>query len=208
MENNNSQYLIISRHGQQCNEHGLTQAGQEQVKALGETLSNAGFSPDSILASYPDRTQKSADILQQHFKIATRHIQDFLNTYKFDIDEFIESIPTNLQTVLIAAHEESIQCFGHYLLDDKDTVALFEILPASRKDEHELETGIILSCHAHHADALIITKDQKSATGWCLYGWIADGQLLLAESATPTTMTGEKYNALPEFPEILLELTQ
>lgn len=209
MKNSNVRRLIITRHGEQCSENGLTPRGVSQIEDLAKTLSAADITPDSIIASYPLRTQKSAGILATHFQRAANRTEDFLNTFKFDMDGFLKSLQDNQRTVLIAAHEETIQCFGHHLLDDHDTGHFFDLLPDSRKTRHDHEDmAVLFSCHMHHADALILVSDDTRATGWSLHGLVLDGTVLTRPSDNEPLTQGKKYKALPDFPEILLELPE
>ena len=207
MDHKNERIIVVTRHGEQCRDHGLTKFGEEQVQRLANTLSAQNFKPDLIIPSYPKRTMKSASILQRHFQMACAEPVDFLNTYAFDMNQFFSALPDGPQTILITGHDETIQCFGHHLLDDADTARLFSKLPENRKIQHDFNTQSVLAFTAHHADALIFAQNLNDKH-WRLHSLIMDGRNISIDQNNAPAMHGKKYIGMPDFPEILLELSE
>lgn len=199
---NPTKYMIVMRHGHQCPDNGLTETGKNQVKITAQALEDEGFTPDILITSFPHRAKLSASILSAHFNVAVSRTIDLLDVFNpsFDLDAALQLPPQDARITLFSGHDETLQYFGHALLDEKDTIRLFHLLPDSRILEVPQNGFKSLHVMGGHADALILQSDGDPHTphGWHLYGWLADGKI---ERANNTTTQNPRLSGAQNFQE-------
>lgn len=199
---NTTKYMIITRHGEQCPHNDLTEKGKVQIRNTAKALESGGLTPDFIISSYSHRAKLSASILSDHFNVAVSHTIDLLDVFNpsFDLDATLQLSPQEARITLFSGHDETLQYFGHALLDEKDTIRLFHLLPGSRILEVPQNGFKSLHVMGGHADALILQSDGNPHTphGWHLYGWLADGKI---ERANNTTTHNPRLSGAQNFQE-------
>lgn len=193
-----TKYLIVMRHGAQCPNNGLTERGKQQVQLAAQSLKTSGIIPDSLITSFPKRAQMTGSILSRHFQAASTQTADLLDVLNpdFDIKTFLNAAVKDKNTVILSGHDETIQRFGHNLLNDQDLITLFQIIPNDRilSCPHEGYTNLHIM--ADNADMLILQNKNNAddINNWRLYGWMADGQIRYAHdhSKSESSFTNAK----------------
>lgn len=106
-----------TRPGSRDRDRRLSDHGQEQARAVGETIRTAGLSVDHVLCSSAVRTRETLAGLQLPAETAVEFIDSLYDAGTDSIIELIETLPDDAHCVLVVGHAPGVPGVVHELSD-------------------------------------------------------------------------------------------